>query len=83
MQAKFLFIDFHKAFDSISYSYLWKALKKQRINGKYIRIINNLYQGIRARVKIDKTGESFYRTWCETMGSSLTKFVQLYFRRDI
>ncbi len=58
MQANFLFIDFHKAFDSISHSYPWEALKKQGINGKYIRIIKNLYQGTRARVKTDKTGGS-------------------------
>ncbi len=59
MQPNFLFIDFHKAFDSTSHSYLWEALQKQGINGKCIRIIKNLYQGTRARVKTDKTGDSF------------------------
>ncbi len=59
MQINLLFIDFHKAFDSVSHMYIWRALKNQGIPDKLIRIIKNIYEESKAYIKMDRTGEVF------------------------
>ncbi|CAB3228197.1 unnamed protein product [Arctia plantaginis] len=53
------FVDFHKAFDSLEHKYIWKALKCQGVQMKYIRILNIIYSGSTAQVKLETTGEPF------------------------
>ena len=53
------FIDYKKAFDSISHSSIWEALKTQNINEKYINILKNIYSNSSSRVKLDRTGAKF------------------------
>ncbi|KAJ8727743.1 hypothetical protein PYW07_001862 [Mythimna separata] len=52
------FIDFKKAFDSISHNSIWEALDKQNINAKYINIIKNIYSKSISRVRLDRVGDS-------------------------
>lgn len=54
-----IFIDFRKAFDTVSQGYLWRALRRQRIDRKAINLIENSYAGAKARIKLDKAGKFF------------------------
>ena len=45
------FIDFQKAFDSISRKLLWPTLQKQGIHGKLFRCVKSIYDVVKARVR--------------------------------
>ena len=45
------FIDFEKAFDSISRNLLWVILKKNGIHGKMYKCIRSMYNQVKVRVK--------------------------------
>ena len=45
------FIDFRKAFDTVSRSDLWKKFQFINIKGKCFKVIFNMYQGIKSCVK--------------------------------
>ena len=47
------YIDYEKAFDSIEYKAIFKALRSIRINETYITILEDTYTGATARVHID------------------------------
>ena len=48
------FIDFEEAFDSVWRIGLWnKLLVNSNINGKCFKIIKNMYNGIKAKLKIN------------------------------
>ena len=48
------FIDFEKGFDSVWRIGLWnKILLNGNINGKCFRIIKNMYDGIKAQIKVN------------------------------
>ena len=59
METHMLFIDFHKAFDSVEHEYLWKGLKKQGIPLKLINILRSTYENSKAYIKLEKEGETF------------------------
>ncbi len=58
MDTYLFFIYFHKAFNTVDHSFLWKTLKSQGIEEKY-RIIKNIYTDAKALVKTDKRGQIF------------------------
>ena len=45
------FIDFEKAFDSISIQLLWPILKKNSIRGKLFYCVKSMYENVKARVR--------------------------------
>ena len=45
------FINFQKAFDSISRKLLWPILQKQGIRGKLLRCVKSMYDVVKARVR--------------------------------
>ena len=45
------FIDFEKAFDSISRKLMWPILKKNGICGKLLNCVRSMYDNVRARVR--------------------------------
>ena len=47
------FIDFSKAFDSVWRVGLWSKLLKKNINGKFFRIVFNMYQGIKSCISFN------------------------------
>lgn len=53
------FIDYQKAFDSISYDSLWETLTTQKVEKYYIRIIKNIYCNAKSRIKLETTGPWF------------------------
>ncbi|GBP81979.1 Intraflagellar transport protein 80 homolog [Eumeta japonica] len=52
-------VDFQKAFDSLEHEYIWKALRCQGVQMKYIRTLSTIYSGSTAEAKLEATGEPF------------------------
>lgn len=50
------FIDYAKAFDTISHDVIWKALDECQIHSKYINVLKNIYTGNTSRVKLERRG---------------------------
>ena len=48
------FIDWKKAFDMVNKSLLWAKLIKLGLNGRFLKIIQNIYDEVKACVKGDK-----------------------------
>ncbi|XP_045500075.1 uncharacterized protein LOC123697576 [Colias croceus] len=53
------FVDYKKAFDTISHESIWESLKALNINKKYINILNQIYNNSTSKVKLDRVGEPF------------------------
>ncbi|XP_030025374.2 uncharacterized protein LOC115443910 [Manduca sexta] len=53
------FIDYSKAFDSISHIAIWESLQNQGIPAVYINIIKKIYSNSKARVQLETLGEIF------------------------
>ncbi|CAH2104094.1 unnamed protein product [Euphydryas editha] len=53
------FIDYSKAFDSISHNSIWNAPSSLKSDQKYINIIKNLYENSTSKVKMETSGELF------------------------
>jgi endonuclease/exonuclease/phosphatase family metal-dependent hydrolase len=53
------FVDYNKAFDSLSHSYIYGSLKKQGIESKYIKILKKIYDHSKARIQLETVGEEF------------------------
>lgn len=53
------FIDYQKAFDTVSHRGIWKALEDQGLKDEYIQILKNIYTNIKGRVKLERVGPSF------------------------
>ena len=51
------FIDYSKAFDSISHKSIWKALKTFHVNQGYINLLRTIYSKSVSRVRLEKRGE--------------------------
>lgn len=51
------FIDYRKAFDTISHCAIWKALRSCNVETKYINIIKTIYSNSTSNVRLEKTGE--------------------------
>lgn len=50
------FIDYSKAFDSISHNSIWNTLQLFDIDQKYINVIKNIYANSTSRVKLETRG---------------------------
>ena len=55
------FVDFSKAFDTITRSSLWVKLQKSNISGKGFRIIHSLYDNVKSCIKSNDKFSSFFR----------------------
>lgn len=52
-QEAFISFDFHKAFDSLKWEYLWAVLARMGIGTCFIQMIQSLYRSATARVRTD------------------------------
>lgn len=50
------FIDYQKAFDTISHSAIWQTLLTQNVNQRYINILKHLYEKSHSRVQLEDLG---------------------------
>lgn len=53
------FIDYKKAFDTVSHTSIWNTLEEQGVNNNYIQVIKSIYSNSTGRVKLEKIGPSF------------------------
>lgn len=53
------FVDYCKAFDTVSHNSIWSALKELEVNDSYIQTIQNIYKASKSRVRLERTGASF------------------------
>ncbi len=65
-------MDFKKAFGMADHILLWKALRNQGINWKYIRVIKSIYVQGKAYVKMDRKGDNFKEENGVKQGDSLS-----------
>lgn len=49
-----------KKFDSLKHQKIWEALALQGVHNKYIRLLKNIYENMKARVRTEKLGEHFH-----------------------
>ena len=79
------FIDFEKAFDSVWRIGLWnKLLVNSNINGKCFKIIKNMYNGIKAKLKINGfLSGSFPCQLGVRQGENLSPFLFSVFLNDL
>ncbi|XP_052738156.1 uncharacterized protein LOC128198192 [Bicyclus anynana] len=53
------FIDYKKAFDSLTYQAIWKTLLNLNINQEYIKILKHLYENSTSKIQLESTGPPF------------------------
>ncbi|CAG4934862.1 unnamed protein product [Colias eurytheme] len=53
------FIDYKKAFDTLSHDSIWETLRTQNVEKEYIQVLKNIYSDCRSRVKLEKVGPWF------------------------
>lgn len=53
------FIDYSKAFDTISHSSIWHALSVQGVNKEYIDLVQEIYKNSTSQITLEKPGPSF------------------------
>lgn len=53
------YIDYQKAFDTISHNSIWQSLEAQNVEKAYIDVIKNIYGRCTSRVKLETAGPSF------------------------
>ena len=55
------FVDFSKAFDSISRAALWVKLQNADINGQLLKVMHNLYDNVKSCVRNNQEYSAFFR----------------------
>jgi len=60
-----VFIDLEKAYDTVPREVLWRCLKNRSVPMKYMRVIKDIYDGIRTRVRtlVGDTKDFSHRYW--------------------
>ena len=73
------FVDFSKAFDSISRAALWVKLQNADINGQPLKVMHNLYDNVKSGVRNNQEYSVFFR--CDIgvrQGEHLSTFCLLF-----
>lgn len=78
------FIDFKQAFDTVWREGLWYKLETYNINGKCLKLIRNMYDNIKSRIK-NKDGTSPFFPCCNGVrqGENLSPFLFSIFLNDL
>ena len=78
------FLDFEKAFDKIDRAFLWQKLLSQKINGKILDVIKNLYANAKSCVRAnDKVSEFFQVNVGVRQGENLSPVLFALFLNDM
>ena len=77
------FIDYQKAFDLVDRSSLWSKLLAYNINGRFMKLIFNLYQNTKACIKLNnKLSNSFNCNIGVRQGDNLSPLLFSLFIND-
>ena len=78
------FVDFSKAFDSVWRVGLWRKLIRNFIDGKFFRVIHNMYLDIKACVSINNETSLFFPSKCGIrQGDNLSPVLFSMFLNDL
>jgi hypothetical protein len=78
------FVDFPKAFDTITRSSLWVKLQESNITGKVFRVIHSLYDNAKSCIKNNDKFSSFFRCDIGVMqGENLFPFLFVIYLNDL
>ena len=78
------FLDFSNAFDSVWRVELWSKLLQNNINGKFFRIVFNMYQGIKSCISFNGSQSSFFPCLCGVrQGENLSLVLFALFLNDL
>ena len=78
------FIDFSKAFDSVWRVGLWMKLLKEGVDGKFFKIIHNLYQNIKSCIVFSGNQSNFFQSYCGVrQGENLSPALFSLFLNDL
>jgi len=79
-----VFIDYRKAFDSVTYDKLWFKLWKHGVRGKVLSIIRSIYNNVKSCVKLHGQFSDFYYINIGLLqGEALSPFLFSLFINDI
>lgn len=78
------FIDFQKAFDNVWRIGLWKTILNEGINGKFLRIIQNMYSSIKSCVARNNKQSTYFQC-CEGVrqGENLSPMLFALYLNDL
>ena len=77
------FIDYEKAFDKVDHGLLWQKLGQAKITGKILRVIQSLYQKIKARVRVKgELTDVFNCNIGVRQGDNLSPLLFIFFLND-
>ena len=78
------FIDFEKAFDSVNYPFLWFKLAACGIQGKFLQVIQTMYQNLECSVRINgRMTDWFSQTAGVRQGDTLALTLFAIFINDL
>ena len=78
------FVDFSKAFDSVWHIGLYQKLLAYNINGKFFRIIQNIYSNIKNCITINNEKSNFFQSNCGIrQGENLSPILFSLFLNDL
>ena len=79
-----LFIDYKKAFDLVCRDGLWFKLVKEKVNGKILNVIRNMYDNIRSCVMLNQEiSENFVCNMGVRQGENLSPLLFAFYVNDI
>lgn len=78
------FVDYKKAFDTVSRTILWRKLAAQGINGKIFNVIRNLYENAKSCIVVDGNMSDYFETKIGVkQGENLSPLLFSLFLNDI
>lgn len=79
-----LFVDYKKAFDLVHRDGLWFKLVKEKVNGKILNVIRNMYGNIRSCVMLNQeVSENFVCNMGVRQGENLSPLLFAFYINDI
>lgn len=77
------FVDYEKAFDSVNRTMMWNKLIDTGIGGKFLRVIQNLYENAKSCVKTSGLSELFDCRTGVRQGENLSPLLFAFFLNDL
>lgn len=78
------FIDFSQAFDSVWRVGLWRKLLFNSVDGKFFRIVSNMYENIKSCIKLNNDASSFFASECGVrQGENLSPMLFALYLNDL
>ena len=78
------FLDLEKAFDKVNRTFLWQKLFACGVNGKFLKLITNLYQSAKSCVLVENSYSNYFKINCGVrQGENLSPTLFALFLNDM